>query len=218
MSRFCLGALAQTEADTADRKRARLPDHGSVSEPVELLRAETSGPPVALAADQYAVRWRPVWVGSRPYERRVVPPPPRLHLPPARGHEPLNERVVGTTRSASSGDPTPPQPTRGQRYAEGWRAGEHKPRAISLNHDDLELGPVLRLGKDDRAPIAPVAGEIRPPVGRRRGVHGRDRLGEGSLGRDRLGPDGRRRDGRSPGHLVPDHFGADEDLALAAEG
>ena len=76
-----------------------------------------------------------------------------------------------------------------------------------MHPDDLELGPVLRLDNDDRAPIAPVAGAIGPPVGRRLGVDDRDPLAPGPLGRDDLG-----RHDPAPGTVAPDQLGADEDL------
>jgi hypothetical protein len=81
-----------------------------------------------------------------------------------------------------------------------------------MHSDDLELGPVLRLDSDDRAPIAPIASAIRPPARRRPGVYVRDPLAPGTLGRDDLGPDDLGQDDPTPGLLAPDRLGADEDL------
>lgn len=81
-----------------------------------------------------------------------------------------------------------------------------------MHPDDLELGPVLRLDNDDRAPIAPIAGAIRPPVRRRPGVRVRDPLAPGPLGQDDLGRDDVGQDDLTPGPVAPGKLRAGEDL------
>jgi hypothetical protein len=70
---------------------------------------------------------------------------------------------------------------------------------------------MLRLGKDDRAPIAPIAGRIRLPVRRHPGVHLRDPVGRCPIGADDIGLGD-----LGAGPRVGDRLGAD--VGLAADG